>query len=157
MAVVNEAEKAEATAKAAEIAAGAAKAEKAKAEWKAAVEKAEKDTGSKAVITDSGLAYIDLTVGDGASPNSTDRVEVHYTGWLVDGTKFDSSVDRGKPSKFRLNGVIKGWTEGVGSMKIGGKRKLIIPYQLAYGERGDGASIPPAATLVFDIELLSIN
>ncbi|MCH8004798.1 MAG: FKBP-type peptidyl-prolyl cis-trans isomerase [Planctomycetes bacterium] len=108
--------------------------------------------------TDSGLRYFDIVVGSGPLPaGPTSTVTVHYSGWLVDGTKFDSSVDRGRPSSFRLNRVIAGWTEGVGSMRIGGKRKLIIPYQLAYGERGRPGSIPPMATLIFDIELLGIE
>ena len=81
---------------------------------------------------------------------------VHYVGTLLDGTKFDSSVDRGQPAQFPLGGVIPGWTEGVGSMKIGGKRKLVIPYALAYGERGRGP-IPAKATLIFDVELLEIQ
>ncbi len=107
--------------------------------------------------TDSGLKYFDIVVGDGPQPaGPTSTVTVHYTGWLVDGTKFDSSVDRGQPSSFALNRVIAGWTEGVGSMRIGGKRKLIIPYRLAYGERGNPGTIPPKATLIFDIELLAI-
>lgn len=108
------------------------------------------------IETDSGLKYYDIVVGEGAQPaGPTTRVKVHYTGYLVDGTKFDSSVDRGQPSTFSLNRVISGWTEGVGSMKVGGKRKLIIPYALAYGENG-GRGIPPKATLIFDIELLEI-
>ena len=106
--------------------------------------------------TDSGLAYYDIVVGDGAQPSPTSRVLVHYSGWLVDGTKFDSSVDRGQPIDFPLNGVIAGWTEGVGSMKVGGKRKLLIPYQLAYGPNGRPGAIPPKAMLVFDVELLDI-
>lgn len=122
-----------------------------------AIEKAEKETGSKAVTTDSGLVYVDIKQGEGASPSPTDTVSVHYTGWLLDGTKFDSSVDRGQPSTFPLSGVIKGWTEGVGSMKVSGKRRLIIPYDLAYGEAGRPPTIPPAATLVFDVELLEIK
>lgn len=108
--------------------------------------------------TDSGLKYYDLVVGEGDSPSSAAaKVEVHYTGWLIDGTKFDSSVDRGKSITFPLNQVIAGWTEGVQSMKIGGKRKLIIPSNLGYGPRGAGGSIPPNATLVFDVELLGIE
>ena len=104
--------------------------------------------------TDSGLRYIDIVEGTGAAPSSIGaNVVVHYTGWLVDGTKFDSSVDRGQPASFALNGVIKGWGEGVGSMKVGGKRKLIIPWNLGYGARGT-QGIPPRAMLVFDVELL---
>jgi hypothetical protein len=110
-----------------------------------------------AMTTDSGLMYYDIVVGDGAQPTPTSRVKVHYSGWLVDGTKFDSSVDRGEPITFPLNGVIRGWTEGVGSMQVGGKRKLLIPYQLAYGERGRPGAIPPRAMLVFDVELLEIE
>ena len=141
--------------KAAIAAADAAEAAREKT-LKDIIAKAEKEAGTRAVTTDSGLTYIDMKVGDGASPEPTDRVEVHYTGWLVDGTKFDSSVDRGTPAKFGLNRVIKGWTEGVGSMKVGGKRKLVIPADLAYGAAGR-PSIPPNATLVFDVELLSIE
>ena len=108
------------------------------------------------VETASGLKYYDIKVGDGPAPASTSAsVTVHYSGWLVDGTMFDSSVKRG-PATFPLNGVIKGWTEGVSTMKVGGTRKLIIPYDLAYGRNGRPGSIPPKATLIFDIELLSL-
>jgi len=113
----------------------------------------------KIVTTASGLKYEDLTVGEGAEAKSGDRVEVHYTGWLENGTKFDSSVDRGKPFPFPLGAgrVIKGWDQGVAGMKVGGKRKLIIPPALGYGERGAGGVIPPNATLIFEVELLKIN
>lgn len=111
---------------------------------------------SKAVKTDSGLWYIDSKAGEGEQPEKTNTVSVHYTGWLTDGKKFDSSVDRGQPAQFPLNQVIKGWTEGVGSMKVGGKRWLVIPYDLAYGKPGRPPVIPPSATLVFEVELLEI-
>jgi hypothetical protein len=108
--------------------------------------------------TGTGLKYYDIVVGEGAQPTSSRAtVSVHYTGWLLDGTQFDSSVDRGQPASFPLNGVISGWTEGVATMKVGGKRKLVIPYPLAYGAAGRAPMIPPRATLVFDIELLSTN
>ena len=106
--------------------------------------------------TATGLKYYELRAGTGDSPLPTSKVKVHYTGWTLDGKKFDSSVDRGTPAEFPLNGVIKGWTEGVGSMKVGGKRKLVIPYDLAYGEMGRPPTIPAKATLVFDVELLQI-
>lgn len=112
------------------------------------------DKGQK---SSTDLWHVDLDEGSGASPGVTDKVKVHYTGWLTDGEKFDSSVDRGEPITFPLNGVIKGWTEGVSSMKVGGKRILVIPPELGYGARGAGASIPPNATLVFQVELLKIN
>jgi len=106
--------------------------------------------------TESGLKYYDMVEGTGVTPaGPSAQVEVHYTGWLNDGTKFDSSVDRGETITFGLDRVIPGWTEGVGSMKVGGKRKLIIPYQLGYGERGQGP-IPAKATLIFDVELISL-
>jgi FKBP-type peptidyl-prolyl cis-trans isomerase len=120
------------------------------------VAKLETETGKKAVWTDSGIAYFILKEGDGATPTASDTVQVHYTGWLLDGTKFDSSVDRGQPATFPLSGVIKGWTEGVGLMKVGSKHKLVIPPDLAYGQAGR-PSIPPNSTLVFDVELLGIQ
>ncbi|MCP4838488.1 MAG: hypothetical protein GY894_03875 [Planctomycetes bacterium] len=108
--------------------------------------------------SDTGLAWFDLEEGSGAAPASPQTtVRVHYTGYLIDGTKFDSSVDRGQPIDFPLNRVIPGWTEGVGSMKVGGKRKLVIPSALGYGSKGTpGGPIPPNATLVFDVELLEL-
>jgi peptidylprolyl isomerase len=109
--------------------------------------------------TASGLKYVDEKVGDGASPSKGKRVTVHYTGRLADGKKFDSSVDRGKPFQFVIGvgQVIKGWDEGVMSMKIGGKRKLVIPPELGYGARGAGGVIPPNAELHFDVELLGVD
>jgi len=114
---------------------------------------------SKTVTTSSGLKYVDLVIGKGATPKNGDTVYVHYTGWLTNGKKFDSSVDRGQPFSFALGRgqVIRGWDEGVASMRVGGKRKLTIPSELAYGSRGYPGVIPPNSTLVFDVELLKIK
>lgn len=116
-------------------------------------ENAKKDS---VIVTDSGLQYEILTEGNGAKPAATDKVRVHYTGTLIDGTVFDSSVARGQPAEFPVNGVIRGWVEALQMMPVGSKWKLSIPHHLAYGERGAGASIPPFATLVFEVELLDI-
>ena len=111
------------------------------------------------IITATGLKYIDEVIGTGKIPKVGDKVKVHYTGTLEDGTKFDSSKDRNKPFEFSLGigQVIKGWDEGISTMKFGGKRKLIIPSELGYGERGAGKVIPPGATLHFDVELLEVS
>ena len=105
----------------------------------------------------SGLQYQVLKEGNGKSPKATDKVVCHYEGMLVDGTMFDSSIQRGEPATFPLNGVIAGWTEGLQLMKEGAKYRFFIPYQLGYGERGAGASIPPFAALVFDVELIEVK
>jgi len=109
--------------------------------------------------TASGLQYKDLAPGSGATAQSGKVAVVHYTGWLVDGTKFDSSLDRGEPFEFPVGGgrVIKGWDEGVAGMKIGGKRRLVIPPDLGYGAQGAGGVIPPDATLIFEVELLEVR
>lgn len=106
--------------------------------------------------TASGLQYQVLTQGAGAKPAATDRVQVHYRGTLLDGTEFDSSYSRGKPAEFAVNGVIKGWTEGLQLMPAGSKYKFFIPSALAYGERGQGQRIGPNATLVFEVELIEV-
>ena len=113
----------------------------------------------KAKSTPSGLEYWDIVVGTGATAVAGKPVKVHYTGWLTDGKKFDSSVDRRQPFGFTLGAgeVIKGWDEGVEGMKVGGKRQLRIPPALGYGSRGAGGVIPPNATLIFDVELLDVG
>ena len=114
---------------------------------------------ANATTTASGLKYEDVNVGTGETATAGRTVSVHYTGWLTDGKKFDSSKDRGKPFEFPLGGgrVIKGWDEGVQGMKVGGVRKLTIPASLGYGSRGAGGVIPPDATLVFEVELLGVR
>jgi FKBP-type peptidyl-prolyl cis-trans isomerase FkpA len=110
-----------------------------------------------AVVTSSGLVYLDLVEGEGESPSATDTVTVHYHGTLSDGTVFDSSVDRGEPASFALNRVIPCWTEGVQKMKPGGKARLVCPSDIAYGDRGSPPRIKPGAALVFEVELLSVE
>jgi len=116
-------------------------------------------TETKEVTTDSGLKYTDLQVGDGALAKAGDKVQVHYTGTLQNGQKFDSSRDRGRPFEFQVGvgQVIKGWDEGIAGMKVGGQRKLVIPANLGYGAGGAGGVIPPNATLLFDVELVGIK
>ena len=111
------------------------------------------------VTTPSGLKYTDLQTGDGPEAKSGQTVSVHYTGWLENGTKFDSSLDRRSPFSFGLGGgqVIRGWDEVVAGMKVGGKRRLTIPADLGYGPRGAGGVIPPNATLIFEVELLGVK
>jgi len=133
----------------------AAAAEAAAAEGLAALEAAAKEPG--ATKTASGLVIRSLAEGSGKSPTAADTVEVHYEGTLVDGTVFDSSYKRGESISFPLSGVIKGWTEGLQLMKVGEKALLTIPYDIAYGERGNPPAIPPKATLIFTVELLAIK
>ena len=109
------------------------------------------------MVTASGLVYLSLKDGTGASPTANDKVKVHYRGTFPNGKEFDSSYKRGEPIEFPLSGVIKCWTEGVQRMKVGGKAKLTCPAAIAYGARGAGGVIPPNATLLFEVELLAIN
>ncbi len=116
-------------------------------------------TENPIIAKESGLRYIDIKEGEGNAAAAGQTAVVHYTGWLVNGRKFDSSVDRGQPFKFPLGAgrVIKGWDEGVAGMKVGGVRKLIVPPELGYGSRGAGGAIPPNATLIFEVELLGVR
>lgn len=128
--------------------------------------KAAKETGEKylaenakkegVIVTASGLQYMVLQEGTGRQPKATDKVRCHYEGMLTDGTMFDSSIQRGEPAVFGLNQVIAGWTEGLQLMKEGAKYRFFIPYNLGYGERGAGSSIPPFAALIFDVELIKV-
>ena len=118
-------------------------------------DKAAKEKG--AVKTESGLVYLSLKEGTGATPNATDTIVVNYRGTLTDGKEFDSSYKRNKPLEFKLGSVIKCWTEGMQRMKVGGKAKLVCPSSIAYGEKGAGGYILPGATLVFEVELLDIK
>ena len=116
------------------------------------------NAAKKGVVTlESGMQYEVLSSGSGATPGLNDKVTTHYTGTLIDGTVFDSSVERGQPASFPVNGVIKGWTEALQLMKEGDKWKLYIPYDLAYGDKGAGANIGPYSTLIFEIELISVD
>lgn len=119
----------------------------------------EATANQKVVKTPSGLQYYDIEPGKGPSPAPGSKVYVHYTGWLLNKQKFDSSLDRGQPFDFSLGQgmVIKGWDEGVASMRVGGKRRLVIPPDLAYGKRGAPGAIPPDSTLVFDVQLLKFE
>jgi FKBP-type peptidyl-prolyl cis-trans isomerase len=127
--------------------------------WGGTMAANEKGSNAGETVTASGLKYVDQVVGAGDVAVAGKTVSVHYTGWLENGKKFDSSVDRGQPFSFPLGAgrVIKGWDEGVQGMKIGGKRKLTIPSDLGYGSRGAGGVIPPNATLIFDVELLGVR
>lgn len=135
----------------------AAAAEAGKAAREAGEKYLAENAKKEGVVTlPSGLQYKVLTEGSGKKPKATDKVKCHYEGMLIDGTLFDSSIQRGEPATFPLNGVIAGWTEGLQLMAEGLKYRLFIPYNLGYGERGAGASIPPYAALVFDVELIEV-
>jgi FKBP-type peptidyl-prolyl cis-trans isomerase len=129
-------------------------AEKNKAAQQAFIEKNAKEAGVK--TTESGMQYQVINDGDGTLPVKEDTVRVHYTGTLLDGTVFDSSVERGQPAEFGVGQVIPGWTEALQNMKVGSKHKLFIPAELAYGERGAGQHISPGSMLIFEVELLAI-
>lgn len=164
---VGEAEAAAATATKAAAEAAKVAAEKAKeasaAKMTETTKKVEEETKLKATTTESGLVFFDLKVGEGEQPSGTAKIEVHYTVWLTDGTPVDSSLDKGTPYPLDMkdgvivSSVIKGWKEGVATMKVGGKRKLIVPPHLAWGDKGFGGKIGPNAVTVFEIEMLAIK
>ena len=139
--------------------AGAAAGQKAAGKKAETAEKKAPQKAAKKVTTPSGLQYEDIKVGTGPDPKAGQTVVVHYTGWLTNGKKFDSSVDSNRPFKFVLGRgqVIKGWDEGVGTMKVGGERKLTIPPELAYGAKGFPGAIPPNSTLIFNVRLLRVE
>ena len=118
---------------------------------------AENSKKENVVTLESGLQYEVIKTGEGAKPTLNDQVTTHYHGTLIDGTVFDSSVERGEPASFPVSGVIKGWTEALQLMNVGSKWRLFVPYDLAYGERGAGPQIGPFTTLIFEVELISIN
>lgn len=133
-------------------------AEKGKAAKEAGEKYLAENAKKDGVVTQpSGLQYMVLKEGNGRKPKATDTVKCHYEGMLVDGTMFDSSIQRGEPAEFPLNGVIAGWTEGLQLMQEGAKYRFFIPYTLGYGERGAGQSIPPFAALIFDVELIEVK
>ena len=135
----------------------AAAAEKFKAQKEQGERYLKENAQKEGVVTlKSGLQYQVLREGNGRKPKATDQVKCHYEGMLIDGTLFDSSIQRGEPATFPLNGVIAGWTEGLQLMQEGAKYRFFIPYHLGYGERGAGSSIPPFAALVFDVELIEV-
>ena len=135
----------------------AAAAERGKAAREVGEKYLEENAKKEGVVTlPSGLQYKVLREGNGRKPKASDQVKCHYEGMLVDGTLFDSSLQRGEPATFPLNGVIAGWTEGLQLMQEGAKYRFFIPYHLGYGERGAGAQIPPFAALVFDVELIEV-
>ncbi len=124
---------------------------------RSAIEKEELRTAKVATCSPSGVAYIDIIVGEGATPRITDQIVAHYVGWLLNGTQFESSHDRGKPGTFGVSDVVAGCAEGLLTMKIGGKRKIFVPAHLAYGSNGRPGLIPPDSPLIYEFELIAIN